>query len=87
MKATYAGGLSLELYSEYLQMDDHKLEEQLLDTLPSLKSVSRGKTGELMKQTVEQVLREMPDYIPSEIPDIFEKLLGADSHITQPEAI
>jgi hypothetical protein len=80
VECRYVGNFSLKLNDAYLRIDDHRLEDRILEQLPALNQFSKGRSGALMQHIVDTVMRDQPHYIPMELYDAFRKLLEQPSH-------
>ncbi|MGL4261188.1 MAG: AAA family ATPase [Afipia sp.] len=76
----YLGGFSLNLRTEYLSMDDHKLESAVMLAFPSFRAISKGRSGALTQYIVDTVIRDQPEYAPAECLEVFETLLNKPAH-------
>lgn len=72
----YAGGLSLKIRRCYLELDDHKLEKHLLESVPALNKFKRA--SGLLIHTAENLIPDFPEFIPSDVLDTFKTLLSVD---------
>lgn len=60
---------------EFLEMDGHDWEDRLVDTIPELSELIRGKTGDdKLKKHVLYVIEDTPLFLPVEVRDTLEKL-------------
>jgi hypothetical protein len=75
----YAGGLTLSVGEEYLTVDDHELENLVLDAFPFMRAFSRS-AGKLMQKVVSTVLTDKPSFMPDVIGETFELLLNEPAH-------
>jgi energy-coupling factor transporter ATP-binding protein EcfA2 len=83
VEATYLGGLTLRLRSEYLSYDDHDLEELILEKIGGLRAYGSGggNAGARMVRIVNSEMRAYPEFIPVDLVETFRDLLDADTHI------
>lgn len=79
VEVTYIGGAKGYVFKEYLEADDHGLEEALCTKFDGLKQWHpRGKgRGTLVKTVVEHVLSEHTCFCPVALPAVFEAIANA----------
>jgi energy-coupling factor transporter ATP-binding protein EcfA2 len=75
----YVGGFSLEISQSYLQMDDHRLEQAVLEAFPGLKQLVKNRQNALMRQIVSNVVRDRPEFLPMEFQEAFSALLTCEA--------
>jgi energy-coupling factor transporter ATP-binding protein EcfA2 len=76
----YAGGFTLVGDAEYLTTDDHLLERRVTDALPATRAISKNKSGALIERIVSGVIRDKPEFTPTDLLEAFEALLTRPAH-------
>jgi hypothetical protein len=71
----YLNSMKLNISREYLQLDDHELEEKIVGKFPFLKPKNRH-AGDLMIHIVDSVLVDYPARLPRDLLTTFEELLS-----------
>ena len=71
---TYLNGMTLSLRKDYLYMDDHELEGNIIRTFGFLKPKS-NRAGGLMNHVHDSILSDYPTLLPRDLLDTFEELL------------
>lgn len=74
-QAEYMGGLKLELSEQFLTIDDHELERQMLAKLPELHHLDKRFHG-LPSFMASQVIWDAPELVPSAFGELFNDLLS-----------
>ena len=74
----YIGGLQLYIDRRYFELDDHALEQKVLDAFPPLRAVSKNRAGALMQHITLTVLTDCTSIIPTEMSQVLSKLLTVD---------
>jgi hypothetical protein len=80
IEAGYVGGLSLQMRELFYKSRGHDLGDKILERMPKLKakfaSNASGSGGHmaLMKSIADQVLREVPKYIPLPLLDVMREI-------------
>jgi hypothetical protein len=77
----YQGGFKLQLYREYLMMDDHALEAAVKAAFPHFKDEKRFGKERFKQHIVRGIAREQPNFLPIEFFEVFKAILCAPSHI------
>lgn len=77
-EVSYLGGFTLRVGRSALHIDDHEYETAILKALPSLNSISRGRSGSLCKYAVSHVLADKPEFAPLDLFDSLSALLSMD---------
>jgi hypothetical protein len=73
----YLGGCTANVVKEYLVINDHDLEEALVEAFPVLKKWTIRGRGELVKGVIEGVLTEYREFCPVELQAVFEVIANA----------
>ena len=73
----YIGGATVNVLKEYLTINDHDLEEALVQAFPALKRWADGGRGKLVMGTIEEVLTEYRGLCPIELQTVFETIANA----------
>lgn len=73
----YLGGATGDVLREYLEADDHALEDALAEKFPQLNKWKRRGRGELVKAVVKHVLSEHTTLCPVVLPAVFEAVANA----------
>ena len=71
----YLGDIELHIPVSYIQMDDHKLEELLIQQFPEFNQYNRH-SGDLLHRFASTTMRELPRFIPSVFKDAFQQMLN-----------
>ena len=79
-RCEYEGGFSLLVRSDYLKIDDHALEERVLNAFPRLNAFAKGQASALMRHMVDTVMQDRLDFMPAELSGVFRWVLEAESH-------
>ncbi len=92
---SYLSGLTLSIRNDYLTMDDHKLESEILAKFSPLKARSRH-AGDLMRHMLNTVLSDFEVFLPCDLLNSLRDLLshelelsvatGSKNEDIQPEA-
>jgi len=72
----YANGMSLNIFKNYLHLDDHQLESKIIDCFGFLKPKNK-RAGGLMTHIVISVLPDYPKLIPKDLLKTFQGILNA----------
>lgn len=72
---SYVGGLELLVSKAYTTMDDHALETLITQKIPQFNNFNR-RAGGLMVHIVQNILPDVPEFIPQVFFDIFDELLS-----------
>ncbi len=83
IECRYLGGFTLNIAKTFLEMDDHKVAQRILEAFPQLQEISKGQDTKLVLAAATTVLSEKPDYIPEDLVDAFRALLDAPAHPTR----
>lgn len=73
----YMNGMTLNIAKDYLHLDDHQLEERIVEAFGFLKSKNR-RAGGLMRHIAGTVLADFPLLLPRDLLSTFDGLLVAD---------
>jgi len=71
----YVGGLKLLIDREYLHLDDHRLEAQVLMAFPRLNEIAKKRPGNLPKWIARTVLGDRPDHAPVCLIETFKRFV------------
>jgi predicted ATPase len=74
---TYLSGVALSVDREYLQMDDHALEERVISKFGFLRP-KNNHAGGLMKHIVISILGDYPDLLPCDLITTFSTILDME---------
>ena len=74
LDVTYKSGMKLQVWKEYLYLDDHELENSIMKAFPFLKPKNNN-AGALMAFIVETVLQDHRELLPADMLDTFQHLL------------
>jgi len=74
---TYIGGATVNVFTEYLTMDDHDLESAVIAAFPALEGYKKRGRGELVKAVVNEVLTEHSMFCPMSLKSVFEEIANA----------
>ncbi|MDT0619453.1 hypothetical protein RM531_13325 [Salinisphaera sp. P385] len=74
----YLNNMSLNISKSYLHLDDHALEERVLDKFGFFRPRNNN-SGDLMKYIVSTVLNDYPLLVPLDLLESFGSLLESDS--------
>jgi predicted ATPase len=74
---TYLSGVALSVDREYLQMDDHALEERVISKFGFLRP-KNNHAGGLMKHIVISILGDYPDLLPCDLITTFSTILNME---------
>lgn len=75
IKISYLNGIELNVFSEYLHMDDHALEEKITTKFGFLKPKNKN-AGGLMKYIIGSILGDYPKLLPNDLISTFNKILN-----------
>jgi ABC-type molybdenum transport system ATPase subunit/photorepair protein PhrA len=70
----YLNNITLKIAKDYLHLDDHALEEKIIEKFGFLKP-KNNRAGGLMSYIVETVLDDYPNLLPKDLLDTFKELL------------
>lgn len=73
----YVNGMNLRIAKEYLHLDDHDLEEKIIESFGFLKPKNQ-RAGGLMRYITDTVLADFPRLLPKDLLATFDGLLLAD---------
>lgn len=73
----YLNNMTLEIREEYLHLDDHGLEEKIIDLFGFLKP-KNNRAGALMRYVLDTVLTDNPKLLPKDLLDTFNELLSVE---------
>lgn len=58
----------------YLEMNGHKLEEEILNAFPELNNIKRGKEDALKLEIINKVIDDLPELIPNDFLELFKSI-------------
>jgi hypothetical protein len=73
----YLNGMTLSISTSYLHLDDHELEDAVVQTFGFLKP-KNARAGGLMRHITGTVLADFPSFLPKDFLSTIEGLLSAD---------
>ncbi|EIA1555049.1 AAA family ATPase [Vibrio parahaemolyticus] len=76
LEISYLNNMVLSISKDYLHLDDHNLEEKVIESFGFLKP-KNNKAGGLMRHIIGSVLGDYPNLLPSDIITTFKDLLDA----------
>lgn len=77
LEIEYFNGMSLNISKKYLHLDDHKLENKIIDCFGFLKP-KNNRAGGLMTHIVVSVLPDYPKLIPKDLIKTFQGILNSN---------
>lgn len=78
---SYLSGLTLSIRNDYLTMDDHKLEAEILAKFSPLKARSRH-AGDLMRHMLNTVLSDFEVFLPCDLLNSLRDLLSHELELS-----
>jgi len=67
----YQNGITIQIPIWYLHRNGHELEDKIKNTFPSLKKFQKST---LKMEIVNRVIDDLPEFIPTDIVDLFQSI-------------
>lgn len=77
IKIRYLNGMTLDVSEDYLHLDDHELEDNIINLFGFLKP-KNNRAGALMGHIINTVLSDNQKLLPTDLIDIFHELLNVE---------